>query len=129
LIISASAKQQQWRVINYAALVYAALFFVRDKGWFATEGGKELLTLIACTAFAFSVLMLCDLQVQMGKFRRRIASVYRNSFSPGQRSELELMSKDSMWDFGIATFLAVASFIGALLIIVLIHTANNAVAV
>jgi hypothetical protein len=46
-------------------LVYAALFFVHDKGWVTTKAGKELLTIIAVTACLFSFL-ISDFNAEWG---------------------------------------------------------------
>ena len=53
-------KQQQWRVTNYALLVYAAVYFLRDQEPMDTCGGKAALTVMyraglrysACSCFA-----------------------------------------------------------------------------
>jgi hypothetical protein len=115
-------KQQQWRVTNYAALIYAAIYVVHKEPPLDTCGGRAGLTVATLVTMVFSIAVLWRLQEGMEKFRRRISFVYERHFTAGERRDLSLekLITDQQPDWLIYPGLMVVSLAGAALVLVIV---------
>jgi hypothetical protein len=92
------SKQQQWRVTNYALLIYAAAYLLRGDAPLNTCGEKAGLTAIVAIVWAFNIFVLCNSQASMKKFRDRIGWFYEGNFTPTERIKLTMVPKSFCFD-------------------------------
>jgi hypothetical protein len=119
------AKGQQWRVVYFAALIYAASFFIASKEHILPLADWRCwLSVAVILTCLFSIGMLADLQFRgLAKNRCRINWVYKNCFTEAQRDELSLQPRSAWSDWQIPAMLAVASIFGALVALIRIYHA------
>ena len=117
------AKQQQWKVTNYAALIYGLVAYLGTKEpLFDSCEGKAVLTVGALAVCAFSLYLLGNLQNSIhSKFRERVSWVYKNCFTAEESRGLVLPRKRS-WLDAICAGLMLVSLTGAALALTLVWT-------
>jgi uncharacterized protein YjiS (DUF1127 family) len=84
-----SAKQQQWTITNYGALILAAIYWVRHQLPAGVTHLQSKLKFLAILAIATAVLgsfLLLLIQSDMKRSRRRLDELHKNYFT---RDELE----------------------------------------
>jgi len=104
---------QQWRVTNYALLIYGVAFFLRVEPPLTTCGGKAALTVALTATWAFSFFVLWQLQNDIKKFRDRLSWIYSRSFNETERAALNMKEKSYWFDTAIVLGLSVVSLLGA----------------
>jgi hypothetical protein len=91
------AKQQQWTTTNYLLLVLAAIFGIGKVIDPLTDCEKIIATLLLLTAVGFSYYVLIDLQLYMGRTRKRLGDIQAEDskfFSPEERKVLKFDKPD-----------------------------------
>ena len=86
------AKQQQWMTTNYLLLVLAAIFGIGKVIDPLTDCEKVIATLLLLTGVGFSYYVLIDLQLYMGRTRKRLDAIQAEDskfFSPEERKVLK----------------------------------------
>src|SRR5262245_26759167 len=96
-------KRQQWsgrkyNLLDYALLVYAALFVVSAEYFSRTDFARNWLGLIAIATFLIHLYMMSLFQGAMGKFRDRLDWIYRTYFNREEQAGLDLLRSRSSWD-------------------------------
>jgi len=110
------SKLQQWQVTNYALLIYAAVYFLRDDAPLNTRCGKVALTAIVAITLILNLLVLWQLESSIANFRSRVGWVYQRCFTAGKRRDLVMDPKPFWYDPGIFVGLIAVSLVGAILI-------------
>lgn len=108
-------KQQQWRVTNYALLIYAAVYLLHSELSVKACEVKAGLSVLLALAWLFSLFVLYQLERSMDRFRDRIDWIYRERFTEKEQVALSLLPKTS--DQGIFRVLIAVSSIGAAILL------------
>ena len=106
-------KQQQWKVTNYALLIYAAIFIVRKE--METCTGKSILVAIASLTFVASLAVLTWHEFSIVKARDRADKINEDYFTDTERSDLNIRSGTSWYDHSIWLLLCFVSLGGAVM--------------
>jgi hypothetical protein len=115
------AKLQQWRVVNYALLLYAAIYFVRDHAPLQNCAGKTSLTVATFITWTFGILVLGLLERSIGLFRDPVDYVYQRYFTVAERRNLTLESHPHWFERSIIFVgLIAVSTAGAALVLILV---------
>ena len=109
-------KAQQWRVTNYALLVYAAAYLLRGNAPLDTCLGKTTLITVIVLACLFSLFVLRQLENSMARFRDRIEWVQEHHFDPADQIKLFMVPKTYPFDSAIYWGLIVVSIAGAIIV-------------
>jgi hypothetical protein len=80
-------KQQQWKVTNYALLIYAAIYFLQKE---LRSAGKSTLVIIAWLTFFASFAVLTWLERSLGKARARADKINEDYFTDTERRDLNI---------------------------------------
>src|SRR5215471_1370184 len=86
------AKQQQWMTTNYLLVVLAAIFGIGKAIEHLTVCEKVIATFLLLTAVGFGYYVLIDLQLYMGRTRKRLDDIQAEEgkfFSPEERKVLK----------------------------------------
>ena len=108
-------KEQQWRVTNYAALIYAATLYFFSQEWFGRPDVSHLLAMLSGVACLANIVVVWVMQKSMSKFRKRVQWMYQNQFTSTQKQELDLVPRNLTEDRKIATLLTLFTVLGAAL--------------
>src|SRR5262249_59202150 len=86
-----SAKQQQWTITNYGALILAAIYAVRHQ--LPAEHLQSKLKFLAILAIATAVVgsfFLLRIQSHMARSRRRLDKLQKTYFTPNELRDIGL---------------------------------------
>jgi hypothetical protein len=106
-------KQQQWKVTNYALLIYATIYIVRKE--METCAGKFTLVAIASLTFVASVAVLTWHELSIVRARNRVDKINEDYFTDAERSDLNIRSGTRWLDHSIWLLLCFVSLGGAVM--------------
>jgi uncharacterized integral membrane protein len=92
-----SAKQQQWTITNYGALILAAIYTVRHQLPAEVTHLQSKLKFLAILAIATAVLgsgLLLRIQSHMARTRLRLDEVHKAYFTPDELRNVGFTDKD-----------------------------------
>jgi hypothetical protein len=84
-------KRQQWATTNYAALLYAAIVWF---GQHTTPRAIWALSTLAIVEAIIAILLLFKFQYDLGKLRKRIATVTNDCFIGKEKASFEIKPQD-----------------------------------
>jgi hypothetical protein len=83
-------KRQQWLATNYALLLYAAIFLISAHYFNRTDLARNWLGGLTIVTFIVHWYMLHSFQRAIGKYKDRLAWIYRTYFTADERAELDV---------------------------------------
>jgi hypothetical protein len=92
-----SAKQQQWTITNYGALILAAIYAVRHQLPAEVTHLQSKLKFLAILAFAITVVgsyFLLRIQSHMARSRRRLDRLQKTYFTPNELRDIGLTDEE-----------------------------------
>lgn len=84
------AKQQQWRVINYASLVYVALFALNLQLEDPTRFEMTVLTFLTVAAMILGAYVMWSLMNQLRRLEEQLNAIYITYFSDEEQTNLSI---------------------------------------
>ena len=105
-------KQQQWKVTNYALLIYASIYFLQKE---LGSAGKSTLVATAWLTFVASFAILTWLECSFVNARERVDKINKDCFTDTERSDLNIKSGTRWYDHSIWVLLSLVSLVGVLM--------------